>query len=442
MILRNPTETIMAQAITSAVDGVLAKSQHDLRRLLHDFCETTARVFIQQQQQRTTQIFEEGGEDDVSKSFGANRNHDQTQVHALEDPHDQVRDFVGMPIYDVYDDALSPTLVHGYCKDLHHESVVISQEGDKSIYDISDAEEFVDSHYYIDPLFHEEETQGFNNDGDIQVVFDDAYIGVEKQYMNHCLGEKDCHLQFHHEPPDRGRHKEHTYVDLVATHKRLTNGSTYTELLDETELILKPEHDQEVCLSELSLIGKHALENKITYLQEALALEEENNWNLESILNETHKKIRMLNKGSTSLVKILSMGRTEKSTRGLGYQGESSTSETVFVRGKSFEQNKARVDLDDEFNCVTMSDPLEWGDTKENYEFTSLANFHRHMKSERQDHDRWEFLRSEEHLDYKFDGDPIFCFSDGKLVNDVYIYELWAKSYGVVSTIQHKSVRK
>lgn len=57
MTLPNHTNTIMAQAITSAVDGVLEKSQHELRGLLRDFCETTGRVFIQQQQRRTTQIF-------------------------------------------------------------------------------------------------------------------------------------------------------------------------------------------------------------------------------------------------------------------------------------------------------------------------------------------------------------------------------------------------
>lgn len=84
---------------------------------------------------------------------------------------------------------------------------------------------------------------------------------------------------------------------------------------------------------------------------------------------------------------------------------------------------------------------LENVDTKDNYDFTSLANLHQHIKSEGPDHNRWEFLRSEEHLDYKFDGDPIFYFSEGKLVNDVYIYELWAKSYEVASTIRHKSVK-
>ena len=62
----------------------------------------------------------------------------------------------------------------------------------------------------------------------------------------------------------------------------------------------------------------------------------------------------MLNNGSASLDKILTMGRTEKSIMGLGYQGDSSNSQTVFVRGKSAEQNKTRVVLNDEF-----SGPLE-----------------------------------------------------------------------------------
>lgn len=391
MTLRNSTNTIIAQAITSAIDGVLAKSQHELRGLLRDFCESTARVFLQQQQQGTTQIFEEDGEDNVSESLEANRNLDQTQVYASEDPHDKVGDFAGMPIYDVYDDAFSPTVVHDYFREFHHESVVKPQEGDKSfrdkflssivsheikhdmsknsfldgntftgdlwryydctdksIYDISDGKESVDFHYYIDPFFHEKETQGFNNDGDIQVVWDDAYIGVEKQYLNHGLGEKEDHRQFHHEPPDRGRHMEHTYVDLVATHTRITSGSKSTKLLEETRRLLKWDH--EICVTELTLMEKHALVYKITFLMEALALETEKNKNLEYRLNVIHKNFFMLNKGSASLDMILSRGRTEKSIIGLGYQGDSSNSQTTFDRGKTAEQNNTRVDLTDEFS--------------------------------------------------------------------------------------------
>ena len=57
MTLRNPINSIISQAITSAVDGVLAKHQHKRRELLRDFIKTTTSVFIQQQKRRTTQIF-------------------------------------------------------------------------------------------------------------------------------------------------------------------------------------------------------------------------------------------------------------------------------------------------------------------------------------------------------------------------------------------------
>ena len=86
-------------------------------------------------------------------------------------------------------------------------------------------------------------------------------------------------------------------------------------------------------MSEISLSEKYILENKIINLQKALVLEQEKNQILELELRETHKKIRMLNKGSINLDKILSMGRTEKTTTGLGYQGSTSRSHTVFVRG-------------------------------------------------------------------------------------------------------------
>ncbi|KAF2533450.1 hypothetical protein F2Q70_00031267 [Brassica cretica] len=333
MTLPNPTNTVMAQAITAAVDGVLAKSQHELRRLLRDFCYTTGRVFIQQKQQLTTQIFEEHGEDDVSESLGANRNHDQIQVHALEDPHDQVGDFDGMPIYDVYDDELSTRLVYDFCGEPHHKSDVMTKEGDP-FSQITEIPTFTSNlgrydvpikDFAEEPLFDvsDDEIQGFNHDFEVQVLVDDAYFGVTKQHMNSDLGDKDFHRQSHHEPPDRGRDKGHAYVDLVAIHKGLTNGSQFTK----------------------------------------------------------------------------------------------------------------------EFSCVAMSGLLEWGDTKENYDFTSLANLHQHIKSERPDHDHWEFLRSEEHLDHKFDGDPIFYFSDRKQVIDFYIYELCANSYDVDPYIPCKFVK-
>ena len=57
------------------------------------------------------------------------------------------------------------------------------------------------------------------------------------------------------------------------------------------------------------------------------------------------------------------MGRTEKSTIGLGYLGDPSSSQTVFVHGRSVEKNKTRSDLDDE-SYVAMSAPLEWLDAQ------------------------------------------------------------------------------
>ncbi|KAF2579745.1 hypothetical protein F2Q70_00007545 [Brassica cretica] len=199
MTLPNPTNTIMAQAITAAVDGILAKSQHELRGLLRDFCDTTARI----------------------------------QVHALEDTHDQVGDFNGMPIYDVYDDELSTTLVYDFCGEPHHKSDVTTKEGDTSS-QITERPTFTSNlgrydvpikDFAEEPLFDvsDDQIQGFNHDFEVQVLVDDAYLGVTKQHMNSGLGDKDFHRQSHHEPPDRGRDKGHAYVDLVAIHKGLTS---------------------------------------------------------------------------------------------------------------------------------------------------------------------------------------------------------------------------
>lgn len=248
MTLPNPTNTIIAQAITTAVDGVLAKSQHELRRLLRDFCDTTARVFIQQKQQLTTQIFEEDGKDDVSESLGANRNHDQIQVHALEDPHDQVGDFDGMPIYEVYDDELSTTLVYDFCGEPHHKSDVMTKEGDP-FSQITEIPTFTSNlgkydvpikYFAEEPLFDVsgDEIQGFNHDFEVKVLVDDAYFGVTKQHMNSGLGDKDFLQQSHHELPDRGRDKGHAYVDLVAIHKGLTNSSQFTSSAWSLKLIV------------------------------------------------------------------------------------------------------------------------------------------------------------------------------------------------------------
>ncbi|CAF2078915.1 unnamed protein product [Brassica oleracea var. botrytis] len=89
---------------------------------------------------------------------------------------------------------------------------------------------------FISPI-NIHEINGFNNGGDFHVVVDDGNICVRKEHINFGLGEKYCHQQFHRKPPDRDRNKGHTYVDLVATHKRLTNGSKYTKLLDRTRCI-------------------------------------------------------------------------------------------------------------------------------------------------------------------------------------------------------------
>ncbi|KAF2543212.1 hypothetical protein F2Q68_00030456 [Brassica cretica] len=195
----NPTNFIISQAITSAVDGVLAKYQHEHQELLRGFIGTTARIFIQQQKLRTTQIFEEDDEDDVvSNTLFAKTNHSQHQLHELEDSHDQVKDFIGAPIYDDYDDD--------FCREPCHKSDVMAKEEDMSlidiheingnmtrethldrpivtsnvesyyvpvtnltdepIYDVSDDEVFIDSNYCRDPLFiDEDEVQGSNKGG-------------------------------------------------------------------------------------------------------------------------------------------------------------------------------------------------------------------------------------------------------------------------------------
>ena len=110
----NSTNFIISQAITTAVDGVLAKYRHEHQELLRDFIGHTASIFIEQQKQRTTQIFEED-EDDVSDLF-AKRNHDHIQLHTLEDCQDQVMDFTGTPIYDVYEDERCTTLGCNFCR--------------------------------------------------------------------------------------------------------------------------------------------------------------------------------------------------------------------------------------------------------------------------------------------------------------------------------------
>ena len=62
-------------------------------------------------------------------------------------------------------------------------------------------------------------------------------------------------------------------------------------------------------------------QKKFDCLQEECHRERDRAKLLERELNDKHKQIRMLNKGSESLDKILAMGRTESQQRGLGYQG-------------------------------------------------------------------------------------------------------------------------
>ncbi|KAF2575502.1 hypothetical protein F2Q70_00002144 [Brassica cretica] len=135
----------------------------------------------------------------------------------------------------------------------------------------------------------------------------DAYVDAMKQYVNYGLWRKGCHRQIVRKPPDRVRRQGHEAEQ------------TDTNLLNA----------------------------KITTLQEALLLVQEKNRTLEHELSEIRRNIRMLNTGSKTLDKILRMGRTEKTTMGLGYQGSTSSSHTNFVRGNSVQPDKTLVVLED-----------------------------------------------------------------------------------------------
>ncbi|KAG7533848.1 Zinc finger CCHC-type superfamily [Arabidopsis thaliana x Arabidopsis arenosa] len=67
-------------------------------------------------------------------------------------------------------------------------------------------------------------------------------------------------------------------------------------------------------------------------VKEELAVEKEKSKRLEDELMQNEKYLRMLNNGTKNLDQILSMGRTEKTRFGLGYQGGTSDSKTVFVQ--------------------------------------------------------------------------------------------------------------
>ncbi|KAG7568130.1 Zinc finger CCHC-type superfamily [Arabidopsis thaliana x Arabidopsis arenosa] len=67
-------------------------------------------------------------------------------------------------------------------------------------------------------------------------------------------------------------------------------------------------------------------------VKEELAAEKEKSKRLKDELMQNEKYLRMLNNGTKNLDQILSMGRTEKTRFGLGYQGGRSDSKTVFVQ--------------------------------------------------------------------------------------------------------------
>lgn len=184
----------------------------------------------------------------------------------------------------------------------------------------------------------------------LDVKDENTYVHAMKQHVSYGVWRKDCHRHIVRKPPDRLRSTVHEYADPFIRYNLPSNsGSECAEenmdLLKTRGRILKIKQDQRDYLSEVSLSKKHTLENMIVKLQEALVCEKEKSMNLERELNEIYKKIRMLNKGSATLDKILSMGRVEKTTTGLGYQGDTTSLQTVFVRGKSGGQNSIVPDV-------------------------------------------------------------------------------------------------
>ena len=127
-----------------------------------------------------------------------------------------------------------------------------------------------------------------------------TFLDLQKKHMNYGAWRNNFNQHINRKPPDRVPHQDR-------------------------------EAEQE---------DTKMLTTKITKLEEALLLEQEKNLILEHELSEIRRNIRMLNKGSTTLDKILRMGRTEKSTAGLGYQGGPSGSHTVFVRSNYVETYK------------------------------------------------------------------------------------------------------
>ncbi|CAL9237766.1 unnamed protein product [Arabidopsis halleri] len=98
-----------------------------------------------------------------------------------------------------------------------------------------------------------------------------------------------------------------------------------------------------------------ALENEdhnvalITQLKADLVAEKETSKRLEQELMEYKKNVRMLNSGTKNLYQILSMGRTENTRFGLGYQGDTYGSETSNIQDQGGT------------SCVTGRDTLKSG---------------------------------------------------------------------------------
>ncbi|KAJ4876067.1 Uncharacterized protein Rs2_41085 [Raphanus sativus] len=122
-----------------------------------------------------------------------------------------------------------------------------------------------------------------------------TFVDLQKKHMNSGARKKNFNRHINREPPDRVQHQGR-----------------------EVE-----KEDTKMWTA------------KITKLEEALFLEQEKNRTLEHELSETRRNIRMLNNGSTTLDKILHLGRTEKTTAGLGYKGVPSGPHTVFVQSNS-----------------------------------------------------------------------------------------------------------
>ena len=78
------------------------------------------------------------------------------------------------------------------------------------------------------------------------------------------------------------------------------------------------------------------LESKLKESQDSVAT-------LKGELEKLKKSVKMLNSGSSKLDEILAAGRTEKEHFGLGYTGQTGSSQTVFVKGSASGVNKEEV---------------------------------------------------------------------------------------------------